>query len=124
MGNTLPPARVHQADHAGVEAIFQHVDPTGLSTATVLGSGAFDAICSWVRVVVSLDSVGNGTQEVERSGRRSCCPSSLAWEFQMESCLAHLVMSACPQMIIVTGPELPKVSKSQKWRNAPSLDEL
>ena len=29
---------VHQADHAGVEAIFQHLDPTGLSTATVLGS--------------------------------------------------------------------------------------
>ena len=84
----------------------------------------FDAICSWVCVVVSLDSVGNGTQEVERSGRRSCCPSSLALAFLIKSCLAHLVMSACPQMIIVTGPELSKVSKSQKWRNAPSLDEL
>ena len=72
----------------------------------------FDAICSWVCVVVSLDSVGNGTQEVERSGRRSCCPSSLALAFLIKSCLAHLVMSACPQMIIVTGPGLPKVSKS------------
>ena len=74
----------------------------------------FDAICSWVRVGASLDSVRNGTQEVERSGRRSCCPSSLALAFLIKSCLAHLVMSACPQMIIT--PSLDALVSFEKFR--------
>ena len=58
---------VHQADHAGVEALFQHLDPTGLSTATVLGSAVrfgCDLLLGSCRCVVGLggerDS-GSGT---------------------------------------------------------------
>ncbi|CAL1146636.1 unnamed protein product [Cladocopium goreaui] len=62
----------------------------------------FDAICSWVRVVVSLDSVGNGTQEVERSGRRSCCPSSLALAFLIKSKMFRQSSTSQSRMTLVS----------------------
>ena len=89
-----------------------------LGSHRTLNCNSFGICCAFLMryapEFVSLDSVGNWTQEVERSGRRSCCPSSLALAFLIKSCLAHLVMSACPQMIIT--PSLDALVSFEKFR--------
>ena len=88
----------------------------GICCAFLMRSApGFVSLCRWTRW-------GTGLRKWDaREGGAAVHP---LWPWRFWSRAAWLTLSCRHVCIRMTGPELPKVSKSQKWRNAPSLDEF